>query len=106
MGGRGSGRSSYSGKAETSDSTPLDIRKIAAKACWRRAVALLAGAVDGERPTGGGHPHPGGLPRGRGAVLPHEEHWRGGRAAGADANIACHLGGQRHWSPAHGAANG
>ena len=32
MGGRGSGRrSSYSGKTETSDSTPLDIRKIARK---------------------------------------------------------------------------
>ena len=32
MGGRGSGRrSSYSGKAETSDSMPLDIRKIARK---------------------------------------------------------------------------
>ena len=30
MGGRGSGRrSSYSGKAESSDSMPLDIRKIA-----------------------------------------------------------------------------
>ena len=32
MGGRGSGRrSSYSGKAETSDSMPLDIRKITRK---------------------------------------------------------------------------
>ena len=32
MGGRGSGRrSSYSGKAETSDSMPLDIRKIMRK---------------------------------------------------------------------------
>ena len=32
MGGRGSGRrSSYSGKAETSDSVPLDIRKIVRK---------------------------------------------------------------------------
>jgi hypothetical protein len=41
MGGRGSGRrSSYSGKAETSDSMPLDIRKITARACWCRAMAL------------------------------------------------------------------
>ena len=32
MGGRGSGRrSSYSGKAETNDSMPLDIRKISRK---------------------------------------------------------------------------
>jgi hypothetical protein len=32
MGGRGSGRrSSYGGKAETSDSMPLDIRKITRK---------------------------------------------------------------------------
>ena len=35
MGGRGSGRrSSYSGKAETSDSMPLDIRKITRKGLW------------------------------------------------------------------------
>jgi hypothetical protein len=32
-----------------------------------------------------------------GAVLPHEEHRRSGRATGADANLTCHLGGQRHW---------
>ena len=43
MGGRGSGRcSSYSGKAETSDSMPLDIRKITRKSLLVPGNAPLA----------------------------------------------------------------
>jgi hypothetical protein len=86
MGGRGSGRrSSYSGKAETSDSMPLDIRKITRKGLlvpgngfsWQwlvndRQVAGISIRVDLTK---------------HGAVLPHEEHRRSGRATGADANL-------------------
>ena len=75
MGGRGSGRqSSYSGKPETSDSMPIDIRKITRKGLlvpgsafdWQwlvsdRQVAGIRIRVDFQS---------------MGAVLPKKGHWR------------------------------
>ena len=96
MGGRGSGRqSSYSGKAETSDSMPLDIRKIMRKGLlmpgsrfsWQwlvndRQVAGISIRVDFQ-----------------GMVLSYRMKSTGEvvEQRVQTQTSPCHLGGQRHW---------
>ena len=97
MGGRGSGRcSSYSGKAETSDSMPLDIRKITRKSLlvpgngfsWQwlvndRQVAGISIRVDFDQ----------------GMVLSYRMKSTGEvvEQRVQTQTSPCHLGGQRHW---------
>lgn len=97
MGGRGSGRcSSYSGKAETNDSMPLDIRKITRKGLlvlgssfsWQwlvndRQVAGISVRVDFDQ----------------GMVLSYHMKSTGEvvEQRVQTQTSACHLGGQRHW---------
>jgi hypothetical protein len=97
MGGRGSGRrSSYSGKAETSDSMPLDIRKITRKGLlvpgssfsWQwlvndRQVAGISIRVDYDH----------------GLVLSYRMKSTGEvvEQRVQTQTSACYLGGQRHW---------
>jgi hypothetical protein len=97
MGGRGSGRrSSYCGKAETNDSMPLDIRKIARKGLlvpgssfswqWQvndRQVAGISIRVDYDH----------------GIVLSYRMKSTGEVVEQRVQTQAspCHLGGQRHW---------
>lgn len=97
MGGRGSGRrSSYSGKAETSDSMPLDIRKITRKGLqvpgssfsWQwlvndRQVAGISVRVDFDH----------------GMVLSYCMKSTGEvvEQRVQTQTSPCHLGGQRHW---------
>jgi hypothetical protein len=97
MGGRGSGRcSSYSGKAETSDSMPLDIRKITRKGLlvpgssfsWQwlvndRQVAGISIRVDFNQ----------------GMVFSYRMKSTGEvvEQRVQTQTSACHLGGQRHW---------
>lgn len=96
MGGRGSGRrSSYSGKPETGDSTPLDIRKIMRKGLlapgssfsWQwtvndRQVAAIRIRVDWQ-----------------GLVLSYRMRSTGEvvEQRVQTQTTPCHLGGQRHW---------
>ena len=97
IGGRGSGRrSSYGAKAETSDSMPLDLRKITRKGllvpdsgfCWQwlvndRQVARISIWVDFNQ----------------GMVLSHRMKSTGEvvEQRGQTQTSPCHLGGQRHW---------
>lgn len=97
MGGRGSGRrSSYSGKAETSDSMPLDIRKITRKGLlvpgssfsWQwlvndRQVAGISIRVDFNQ----------------GMVLSYRMKSTGEvvEQRVQTQTSPCHLGGRRHW---------
>ena len=97
MGGRGSGRrSSYSGKAETSDSMPLDIRKIMRKGLlmpgsrfsWQwlvndRQVAGISIRVDFDH----------------GMLLSYRIKSTGEvvEQRVQTQTSPCHLGGQRHW---------
>ena len=97
MGGRGSGRrSSYSGKLETNDSMPLDIRKIARKGLlvpssrfsWQwlvndRQVAGISIRVDFNQ----------------GMVLSYRMKSTGEvvEQRVQTQTTPCHLGGQRHW---------
>ena len=85
MGGRGSGRrSSYSGKTETSDSMPLDIRKITRKGLlvpgsrfsWQWLVNFNQGMVLSYRM------------KSTGEVVEQRVHTQ---------TSPCHLGGQRYW---------
>jgi len=96
MGGRGSGRrSSYTGKAETSDSMPLDIRKIARKGLlvpdssfsWQwtvnhRKVAGISIRVDLQSMVLSYRM------KSSGEVVEQRVHTQ---------TTPCHLGGQRHW---------
>ena len=97
MGGRGSGRcSSYSGKAETSDSMPLDIRKIVRKGLfvpgngfsWQwlvndRQVAGISVRVDFDHGMALSY-----RIKSTGEVVEQRVQTQ---------TSPCHLGGQRHW---------
>ena len=96
MGGRGSGRrSSYSGKAETSDSMPLDIRKITRKGLlvpgssfsWQWLVCKREVASIGIRVTLGG------------VVLSYCRKSTGEEVEQQvqTQTSPCHLGGHRYW---------
>ena len=96
MGGRGSGRrSSYRGKPETSDSMPLDIRKITRKGLlvpgnsfsWQWLVNDREVASIGVRVTLGG------------VVLSYRRKSTGEEVEQQvqTQTSPCHLGGQRHW---------
>jgi hypothetical protein len=96
MGGRGSGRrSSYSGKPETSDSMPLDIRKITAKGLLVPGNSLgWQWSVHGQKVAGISI-----RVEGQSMVLS----WRLKSTGEVVAQrvltqtTPCHLGGQRHW---------
>ncbi|MDO8775186.1 MAG: hypothetical protein Q7K57_42070 [Burkholderiaceae bacterium] len=96
MGGRGSGRhSSYSGKSETSDSSPLDIRKISRKGLlvpgrsfsWEWTVNDRVVSGISIRVESGA------------LVLSYRKKSTGENVEQRvqTQTSACHLGGQRHW---------
>lgn len=97
MGGRGSGRrSSYSGKAETSDSTPLDIRKIARKGLLAPGSSFSWQWTVNNRQVAGIRIRVDFL---QGVVLSYRMKSTGEvvEQRVQTQTSPCHLGGQRHW---------
>jgi hypothetical protein len=97
MGGRGSGRrSSYSGKAETNDSMPLDIRKITRKGLLRPGSSFSWQWLVNDRQVAGisirvNFDHE--------MVLSYRMKSTGEvfEQGVQTQTSACHLGGERHW---------
>lgn len=97
MGGRGSGRrSSYSGKAATSDSMPLDIRKITRKGLLVPGSSFSWQWLVNDREVAGIHIR---VDFNQGVVLSYRMKSTGEvvEQQVQTQTSPCHLGGQRHW---------
>ena len=97
MGGRGSGRqSSYSGKTETSDSMPLDIRKITRKGLLVQGNCFSWQWLVNDRKVAGISVRVG---FDNGMVLSYRKKSTGEvvEQQVQTQTSPCHLGGQRHW---------
>ena len=97
MGGRGSGRqSSYSGKAQTSDSMPLDIRKITRKGLLAQGNGFSWQWLVNDRKVAGISVRVG---FDNGMVLSYRKKSTGEvvEQQVQTQTSPCHLGGQRHW---------